>query len=146
MAEEKKVVEEKLEEKPKMPATAVFEASSRVMSDKEKEVMMNRVQEAKRQLGMQDDGYSSPSVRDPFQPVSSYSPASSYGSSATASRPLRTSPTWIASSLSSRASTGCNHRDPRLPGLPRCPTRTTRRRCPPTAPRTRGLYRAPRGG
>jgi len=87
VAEEKKVVEEKKEEKPKMPATAVFEASSRVMSDKEKEVMMNRVQEAKRQLGMQDDGYSSPSVRDPFQPVSSYSPASSYGSSATGSSP-----------------------------------------------------------
>ena len=85
VAEEKKVVEK--EEKPKMPATAVFEASSRVMSDKEKEVMMNRVQEAKRQLGMQDDGYSSPSVRDPFQPVSSYSPASSYGSSATGSSP-----------------------------------------------------------
>ena len=87
VAQEKKVVEEKMEEKPKMPATAVFEASSRVMSDKEKEVMMNRVQEAKRQLGMQDDGYSSPSVRDPFQPVSSYSPASSYGSSATGSSP-----------------------------------------------------------
>ena len=87
VAEEKKVVEGKKEEKPKMPATAVFEASSRVMSDKEKEVMMNRVQEAKRQLGMQDDGYSSPSVRDPFQPVSSYRPASSYGSSATGSSP-----------------------------------------------------------
>mmetsp|Transcript_8061 Transcript_8061/g.32577 ORF Transcript_8061/g.32577 Transcript_8061/m.32577 type:complete len:687 (-) Transcript_8061:52-2112(-) len=87
VAEEKKVVEGKKEEKPKMPATAVFEASSRVMSDKEKEVMMNRVQEAKRQLGMQDDGYSSPSVRDPFQPVSSYPPASSYGSSGTGSSP-----------------------------------------------------------
>jgi outer membrane biosynthesis protein TonB len=85
VAEEKKVVEK--EEKPKMPATAVFEASSRVMSDKEKEVMMNRVQEAKRQLGMQDDGYSSPSVRDPFQPVSSYRPAASYSSSATGSSP-----------------------------------------------------------
>ena len=85
VAEEKKVVEK--EEKAQMPATAVFEASSRVMSDKEKEVMMNRVQEAKRRLGMQDDGYSSPSVRDPFQPVSSYRPAASYGSSATGSSP-----------------------------------------------------------
>ena len=51
-------------------------------------------------------------------------------------RPPRTSPTWIASSPSSRASTGLNPRGPRHPGLPRCPARTLPPRCPRTAPPT----------